>query len=144
MKMKDFRIMAIALTLFAFSFAACEKDNNDPTPVLAGYLTQGTWRVTEFKDDDVTKTANFAGYNFTFKTGGVVTVTRPNGSTVNGEWSVENDDNEEVLDLEFGFAEELHELNDDWEETTFTATKIQLEDPSVGGVTIDRLTFEKN
>lgn len=141
--MKHFRIYAIALTLALSVFTSCKKDE-DTSPVLAGYLQQGTWRVTEFKDDDVNKTANFAGYTFTFKSGGVVSVLKPDGSTVNGEWTVENDNQKEKLDLEFGVAEELHELNDDWHETAFTATKIQLEDPSVGGITIDRLTFEKN
>lgn len=143
MTMKDLRILAFALTLFAATFVSCTKDNNSPN-VLSGYLTQGTWRITEFKDDDVTKTSEFAGYVFTFKTGGVVTVTKPDGSTVNGEWEREDDGSKEKLDLEFGLAEELHELNDDWHQTSFSATKIALEDPSIGGITIDRLTFEKN
>ena len=141
--MKHFRIYAIALTLAVFGFASCDKDE-DPTPVMAGYLTAGTWRVTEFKDDDVNKTSQFQDYSFQFKSGGIVTVTKPGGVTVNGEWTVENDDQEEKLDLEFGFADVLHELNDDWHETSLSATKVALEDPSVGGITIDRLTFEKN
>jgi len=77
-----FRLVAITGALFftfLILFSSCSKDD-EPSSGNADY--SGTWKIS-FYFDKVDETSDFAGYNFSFNNGGILTAT--NGSTtVNG------------------------------------------------------------
>lgn len=141
--------------LFMLNVASmCSSDDNssssqDPTPVV-NTATQGTWRVTSYIDSGTDETNHFAGYNFTFATGGVLSAA--NGTnTYTGTWSVttdtSNDDNPSSdLDFNIFFASpaDFADLSDDWDVVSYSDTSISLIDVSGGNGGTDTLVFTKN
>ncbi len=131
----------------------CSSDSSssstDPTPVI-NTASQGTWRISSFVDSGNDETNYFTGYNFTFATGNVLTVT--NGTnTYTGTWSVttdtSNDDNPSSdLDFNIFFASPaiFADLTDDWDVVSHTATTISLIDVNGGNGGTDILVFNKN
>ena len=111
-------------------------------------VIEGNWKVTRFEEDGEDQTYYFSGYTFNFKEGGTVTATDGN-STVNGTWSVEednsNDDSSSDVDfiLSFPATNNFDELSDDWDIEEQSNSKLELKDVSGGDGSIDRLTFEK-
>lgn len=111
---KIFRFL-ILICLFFLNLAStcCDEDEVivptvvtlDPTPVI-NTVNNGTWRITFYEDSGTNETTNFTGYNFTFGSGGVLTVT--NGTnTYTGSWSVTSDtsgDDSPSNDLDFNIA----------------------------------------
>ena len=132
----------------------CSSDDDSPAPNPAPVIntvTQGTWRITNYFDNDSNETSNFTGYNFTFGASNVLTAT--NGTnTYSGTWSVvsdnSSDDDSPSNDLEFNIAfscpANFADLTDDWDIVSRTDTKIELIDVSGGNGGTDLLTFEKN
>ena len=49
--------------------------------------TSGTWKIILYNDSDVIKTSDFAGYNFTFNSNGVLSAVGVD-LTIDGTWSV--------------------------------------------------------
>lgn len=120
---------------------ACQQ-NPDPVPGTGfdDILVQGSWHISYFfKDED--ETGDYVPYNFTFASGGVVTVTGGMGGT--GSWSVINDDGEEKVVFTFSIPA-LEELEEDWEIDTYTQNLIKLKHISGGGSEIRQLHFSKN
>lgn len=153
--MKKLILIPTLCCLFMLNVASmCSSDDNssssqDPTPVI-NTATQGTWRVTSYVDSGTDETNHFAGYNFTFATGGVLTAA--NGTnTYTGTWSVTSDDSNDdnpSSDLDFNilFASpvDFADLSDDWDIVSYTANTISLIDVSGGNGGTDTLVFTKN
>ncbi len=108
---------------------------------LASVLTSGTWYVSYFFDDE-DETSDYNGYNFTFNTGGSVSVVK-NGVTTSGTWSNYMDSGQEKLELAFSNTS-LEEFEDDWKVVEFSSTVIKLKDVSGGNGGTDYLYFTKN
>ncbi|MCG2611199.1 hypothetical protein LZZ90_06740 [Flavobacterium sp. SM15] len=149
----NFLILAI---LLVFAIGCDDNDDtvmtNNNSQLIAAInstVTSGTWKVTLFNDSGTDETNHFAGYNFTFASGGVLTAT--NGTnTYTGIWSVtdsnSNDDNPDDVhfNIQFTTPVDFTDLTDDWHVSERTDAKIRLMDVSGGGGGTDLLTFEKN
>ncbi len=102
-------------------------------------LTTGTWFVTLFDDSGDDETSNYEGFEFTYFANG--TAIAENGNTsIDGFWSVENDNGNLALVLNFdssGSGNPLGDLNDDWDVLESNDSIIRLRDND------DFLTFER-
>ncbi|WP_163409114.1 hypothetical protein [Flavobacterium ajazii] len=147
------KIFALAFLAVSVLTTSCDNDddkslNTDPTPAIS-VLTVGTWRITKFEDSGVNKTADFAGYNFTFSNGNVLAV-NGNDQTYSGSWSVTSDDEHDTppdtdLDLNLYFAnpQSFRVLNEDWDIISISDTKVEVADIDDDGPS-DYLVFERN
>lgn len=137
---------SIYVLLILISFVACKKDDNSSSSnsqtVLNSTVQQGTWKVTSYINSGTDETNHFAGYEFHFNSGGVLTAVK-SGNTTNGTWSSGTDDSQLKLIINFGTTDPLQKLNDDWHVTQQSTSIIKLEDVSGGNGGIDYLTFEK-
>jgi hypothetical protein len=153
--MKKVILIPMLFCLFMLNVASmCSSDDDssssaDPTPVINA-ATQGTWRVTSYVDSGNNETSDFAGYNFTFATGGVLTATNGTNS-YSGTWSVTGDNSNDDspsndLDFNISFAAPANfaDLTDDWDIVSYSATTISLIDVSGGNGGTDTLVFTKN
>jgi len=134
--------MTIVFTMFLLS---CKKDddNNSATGFnTSAIITQGVWKVSLFKDNNVDETSNYTGYQFTFT--GAGSAAAISGSLVtNGTWNTFNDDSRNKLELKFGSTSPLDELSEDWHIVAASNTTIQLEHVSGGNGGTDYLTLQK-
>lgn len=137
----------VLLSILALAFTSCDHDNNPDQ--IESNLEKGEWRITQFIDSGDNETNDFSGYTFTFANGGTITAT--NGTnTYNGTWSItdsnSNDDSPGDLDfnIHFNLTNDFEDLNDDWDITSSSATKIELIDISGGNGGTDILIFERN
>ena len=151
--MKKVTIYALLGFLFFLNTASmCSSDDssslNNQSDVI-NTATSGTWKIILYNDSDVIKTSDFAGYNFTFNSNGVLSAVGVD-LTIDGTWSVtdtnSSDDSIDDLDFNIFFTSPVNfaELSDDWDIVSKTATKIELIDISGGNGETDYLTFEKN
>lgn len=128
---------------------SCKKDDVKQKENIEAEVSNGTWKISYFSDSGTDETAKFTGYNFEFKSDG--TLTASNGSnTYNGTWSVtdsnSNDDSPDDLDFNiyFNLTNDFEDLNDDWDITSHSDSKLELIDVSGGNGGTDLLTFTKN
>jgi hypothetical protein len=150
--MKKVTIYALLGFLFFLNTASmCSSDDsslNNQSDVI-NTATSGTWKIILYNDSDVIKTSDFAGYNFTFNSNGVLSAVGVD-LTIDGTWSVtdtnSSDDSIDDLDFNIFFTSpvDFAELSDDWDIVSKTATKIELIHISGGNGGTDYLTFEKN
>ena len=139
----------LALTVLAVSFTACKKndDNNSAvtTTAVNSTVTSGTWRVTFFSNNGTNETSNYGGFNFTFVSNGTVSAAN-NLFAINGTWSTAVDNNKVKLTMNFPTptVNAFLELNQDWEVTARTDTKVTMQHVSAGASGTDYLTIEKN
>tara|TARA_R110002074_G_scaffold24208_1_gene72423 strand:- start:27213 stop:29048 length:1836 start_codon:yes stop_codon:yes gene_type:complete len=127
----------------AISQADCSNDgggNTDPTD-FENYLTTGVWYVTYFFDD-YDETSDFADYEFSFAVDGTAEATNTSGSTA-GTWDFYVDSGVDKVDLFFGTASPLDEIDEDWEVLEATNDIIRLKHISGGDGSIDFLTYER-
>ncbi|GAB5400006.1 MAG: hypothetical protein Aureis2KO_15910 [Aureisphaera sp.] len=135
------------------------QNNNSSSSVeqVKSIAQSGNWQVTYFWDTDSDETNDFAGYTFRFNNDGSLVAT--NGSTtMNGTWSVEDDDsnssgdsdsNDSTDDDDFNIffpvpdTNDFEDLNDDWDIVSISDNRIELTDVSGGNGGTDFLTFEK-
>lgn len=129
--------------------SACKKEDEKTKDEIESEVSTGSWRITYFSDSGTDETSNFSGYNFTFSTDG--TLTAANGSnTYTGTWSItdsnSSDDSPSDLDfnINFNLTNNFEDLNDDWDISSHSSTKIELIDVSGGNGGTDYLTFTKN
>ena len=110
---------------------SCKKeDSNNPSASAA--LTTGSWRVSYYYDKIKDETSDYAGNTFTFQQNGQLNVTTSAGNST-GSWSIVNSDDNggsQKLILFVGTGDPLNSLNDDWQITSITNTKIELKDDS--------------
>ncbi len=141
------KIFALATIFIALGLTSCKKDepstSNITTSNVTTTVSAGTWRVTYYWDTNRDETANFNGFNFTFGTSNLVSASN-SLLTINGTWSIANDDSKIKLILAFTTNANFIEISDDWHVIERTETKIRLQDVSGGNGGTDYLTFEKN
>ena len=131
------------LTSIILVSASCSR-NSDNLSVNPGQaVVSGTWRVSLFKDSGNDETIDFAGYSFTFNTGGVLTVVK-SSNTQNGTWNINSSSNKFSIDLGAKVTGNLPlgELTDDWKILSSSATEIKLGDDNPSSN--EFLTFTKN
>jgi hypothetical protein len=126
----------VMVTIFTTlqSSSCFKKDDADiinNTPAITG-----TYRIS-FYWDKKDETSDFAGYNFSFSSGGQATATK-GSATVKGTWS----ESGSKFIIDFGTDAVLSELNDDWQIVEKTATTIKLKDDNP--LQDDQVTFIKN
>ena len=136
--MKKIILLSVAIFISSLLIISCSKEN---ITNIASYVTKGTWRVTLYQENGVSKLYYFSNYDFIFSNS-TVTATR-NASTVTGTFSTKYDDSKNKLVLNFGNTSPFNELNDDWEILEESATKIRMQDVSGGNGGADLLTLEK-
>jgi len=141
------------LTLFALLLyvllTSCSSDNDSNTipDSIEANIQSGTWKITKFIDSGIDETNDFAGYDFTFESSGVLSST--NGSNnFDGTSNISVNDGTDLNDLElnifFSLMNDFDDLTDDWDFISQSSSKIELIDISGGGEPDDLLTFEKN
>lgn len=146
--MKKLKLISI-LSLLLFVSISCNDDDDASNQVsnpseITTTVTDGTWIVTLFKEDDIIQTSNFSDYSFTFAVNGELSAT--NGViTQFGDWSTYTDSGYTKLDIMFTALDgPFEEISEDWNVISRTATKIELKHVSGGDGSIDYLTFEKD
>jgi hypothetical protein len=145
------KLILTVIAFFLIAGSSCKKDDDNDNTMnqVKNNVQSGTWRITRFIDSGNNETSDFAGYNFTFNSSGVLNAN--NGSiNYNGTWSITDsnsgDDSMDDLDFNifFPLTNEFEDLNDDWDFISQSSSKIELMDVSGGGGGTDFLTFEKN
>ena len=136
--MKKIILLSVAILFSSLVIISCSKEH---ITNVASYVTKGTWRVTLYQENGVSKLYYFSNYDFIFSNS-TVTATR-NASTVTGTFSTKYDDSKNKLVLNFGNTSPFNQLNDDWEILEESATKIRMQDVSGGNGGTDLLTLEK-
>ncbi|MGL6268643.1 MAG: hypothetical protein ACRC2O_12000 [Chitinophagaceae bacterium] len=113
-------IPALTIIILALSLNSCTKDSTtDPSNTTP---PTGQWRIHYYWDEK-DETADFSGYIFEFKPGGVLQASK--GLVfVTGTWS----ETSTKFIIDFGTTPVLSEINDDWLKTDKTATLITLKD----------------
>jgi hypothetical protein len=148
--MKKLKLISILSLLFVLNVASMCSDDDDtssqvsnPTEITST-LADGQWIVTLYKENDVVKTNNYSGYNFTFGTDSALSAT--NGTTTqSGDWSTYTDSGYTKLDIMFTALDgPFEEISEDWNVISRTATKIELKHVSGGDGSSDYLTLEKD
>lgn len=125
-----------------------EDDDNDyddddvDDNTLISFLTDGSWKVSSFIEENENETSHFTNYVFTFNNDG--TVLSSNGTNdVSGTWRTNGDGGVIVLKLNFGATEPFDEISEDWKVAEYTASNIKLVD-DINKPTPERaLIFEK-
>ena len=139
-------IIVLGLGLAVIS---CKKEDVKQKESIEAEVSTGTWKIISFIDSGVDETVHFAGYNFEFQDGGVLTASNGTNSYT-GTWSVtdsnSNDDSPDDLDFNiyFNLTNDFQDLNDDWDITSHSSTTLELFDISGGNGGTDVLTFAKN
>lgn len=152
--MKKLVLIPALFCLFMLNVASmCSSDDDssssDPTPII-NTATEGTWKVTSYRDSGNDETNHFTGYNFTFAAANVLTAT--NGTnTYTGTWSVTSDDSNDDnpssdIDFNIAFASpaDFAELTEDWNIVSYSSNTISLTHISGGNGGTDTLVFTKN
>ena len=148
--MKKLKLISILSLLFVLNVASMCSDDDDtssqvsnPTEITST-LADRQWIVTLYKENDVVKTNNYSGYNFTFGTDSALSAT--NGTTTqSGDWSTYTDSGYTKLDIMFTALDgPFEEISEDWNVISRTATKIELKHVSGGDGSSDYLTLEKD
>ena len=136
----------VMIVIFASLFISCKKDddssNSGSTFNTSTIITQGVWKISLFKDNNVDETSNYTGYQFTF-TGGGSAVAISGSLVTNGTWSTLNDNSQNKLELKFGTTPPLDEISEDWHVVAASSTTLQMEHVSGGNGGTDYLTIQK-
>ncbi|WP_207554903.1 hypothetical protein [Acidiluteibacter ferrifornacis] len=151
--MKILNIKNCLILLFVISGISCKKEDDKPSNNIKNTIQtnvqSGTWRITKFIDSDSDETHEFNGYQFTFKSSGVLNA-NDGVNNIDGVWNItsSNSDDDSSKDLDFNIyfnsSNQFEEINDDWDIISNSDVKIELIDISGGNGGTDYLTFEKN
>jgi hypothetical protein len=119
----------------------CSKKVNNITDQVNTTLESGSWKVVLFSHKGQDKTANYAGYNFSFS-GGTVIAVKTGVATASGSWKASYENNFTKLTLNFSIAP-LNELNEQWNVTGVGGIVINLSNRNSSGE-VSYLSLEKN
>lgn len=143
------KVKTFALLCFITSInTSCSSDDSvsQATLVTLGQtaLTNGTWKVSFYSENNVNKTTEFSGYNFVFTPTGPMMATS-NATEFPGVWVMGVDSGSAKLNLTF-FATNgpLEEITEDWNVLDVSTNIIKLKHLSGGDGTTELLTFERN
>ncbi|MHA7832230.1 MAG: hypothetical protein ACX93O_14140 [Flagellimonas sp.] len=112
---------------------------------LTDAVNDGTWRITQFIDDDENKTSDFDEAVFTFNSDGTIDV-EMGMNTFSGTWFIELDDDdgdfdELEFDISFSNSNNFDDLSDDWYVIEYGNNRIRLSEDDDDDD--DLLTFER-
>lgn len=153
MKKAIYSLFSVCLLTSSFS---CSSDDNGgdsnqhiTVQALTNTITNQSWRITYFSEDDFDETETFEGYDFTFSDNN--TVVASDGADINeGVWSTSDNGDDDTpnsnpdLNILFDTDGEFSELNEDWYAIERTGNKVRLKHVSGGDGSTDYLTFERN
>jgi hypothetical protein len=123
-----------ASTILASCSGAFVEDSGG-LDTVSSTITQGTWKVNTYIDNNIDLTSDFATYTFEFNRDGNVTATS-NGVTTTGTW-LENPYSNQVM-LNFTNANAtLSRINDQWNISSqnIKAVNFNTTTPEVLGIT---------
>ncbi|MFN0014008.1 MAG: hypothetical protein ACKVU2_05615 [Saprospiraceae bacterium] len=136
------------LFLFALLAFGCGKSNETPD-------NAATWIVTKFVDlapptgqvDITDDTARFTGFSFDFAAGDLLSISYPNGTTLDGKWRLLPGNTSLAVSVETP-PTLIEEIIGTWDVVEYSATKIKLQNPNpVGSVDFSKqavtIEFEK-
>jgi hypothetical protein len=106
------------------------------------FIVEGHWLVAKYDDSGENKTANYAGFSFTFAADSTVMATN-NNETISGTWSEVKDDEMHKLVLDFGTVVPFDAFNGDWNVVEFSETRVELKDMNGGEGSTEVLVFER-
>jgi hypothetical protein len=134
------RITCLLILTTLFAFSSCKKDDNSSsTPGVVQIVTTGSWSITYFVESSENKTADFAGYTFSFNSNGQLTATL-SGANTTGTWGW--DDSSSKFHITMGSSKPLSDLTDDWLVLEKTETLIRLKNDNAAKNEL--LTFSRN
>lgn len=164
--MKKGNLLIVCMLILVTVLTSCSTDD-DSTPTnntdnsadinqTTSIVTSGEWMISRFVDSGDDETNNFNGYTFAFNTDGSLVATKV-ANTVNGSWSITDDDDDSSDDnsdgdssndidfnIVFNAPDDFTELTEDWDIISKSDSKIELIHISGGNGGTDTLTFEKN
>ena len=128
-------------TIFTFAlisvlFSCQDDDEINPINLQPLLEAPSGLIISNFLEDGENETYLFDGYTFQFNEDGTVAATKSD-STVNGSYTVYEDDGKTELELMFPINSDLNELRDDWYFISQEGNKINFEDSG------DILQFEE-
>lgn len=126
-----------------FSFlgvTGCSKTDRPTSEEVRQALTAGTWHISLFSKGG-TVYYDFEDYDFTFSANGTV-MGQKGGTDIGGTWSLWEPDGNTTLDLDMGNTGTFGLLDNHWEVTDASSTRVKTENDAAGPVSY--LTFEKN
>jgi hypothetical protein len=130
--MKKIIIAGLGLVMLTAAVSCKKKEMKQ----LEGTITEGSWKITQFTDDNVDQTSQYAGSTFTFNSDGTLTVS---GSvSLSGTWDVRKEDksgdddlfDDRHVELYISLPAPYDELTEDWEVEGRSDTRISLKDDS--------------
>ncbi len=128
---KSIKLFSIILIVSLFA-ASCQKSGSK-------IITNGSWMVSLYMDDNKDETSDFFGYTFDFNSDGTLKVTLPSGVTNNGAWSF--DDSSSKYKITISGNDKLDKINDDWLIVSKSNDLIELKDDNT--TKIELLNFKK-
>ncbi len=122
----------------------CEDTPNQLITALQNILNEGVWEVALFENNGVDETENYNDFGFEFNENLFVVASRGN-ETIEGQWSVDFDDDIDALKLElsFGATVPFDQLNEDWQVISKTDERIELKYIDTEAEEELRLVFER-
>jgi hypothetical protein len=118
-------------TIEEYSDDCDEDDDNDyndddiDDSNFISVLTNGNWQVELFIDD-INRTNELTGYEFTFNSDNTVTASKTT-TTIPGVWDSDGDSGELELLISMSGNDPFDDISDDWTVKEFTSTSIQLQ-----------------
>lgn len=150
MKIEKFYI--VVFLVISVVFMSCETSDDsgmENTEIsindLKANITSGTWFVALFEEEEMDKTTDFSGFNFTFNSDGVLRAINGDNS-ISGAWSIASDDDSKGdidFNIFFSSPSNFAELSEDWKIVSYNANRIELKDVSDDDSSIGRLILEK-
>ncbi len=125
-----------------------EDDDDDEDDVrieaFSEIITEETWEVLKFKDNQSNETRNYTDFEFDFKNNGTVIIeNEETDETIEGTWSATlNADSKLEANFDFGTEVPLNKLNGNWSVKKATEEQIKLEKDD-DGVSKDELFFKE-
>lgn len=132
--------LGLALALPILFMVSCDKTETPTADDVREAVSAGTWRISLFSKSG-TVYYDFEDYAFTFSSNGTVKAESGNDE-VNGTWTLWEIDGGTQLDLDMGDTEPFALLDNDWDVTHASSTRVKTENDVAGPVSY--LTFEKN